>query len=339
MKPIRYTRVAACLSVALQLVVSAAFAQPHSDDTAGTHVRRGVELRRLGNDEAALAEFQRAQAVEASPRILAQIGLALQALGRWPEAEEATLAALSDDSDAWVEEHRELLRESLAAAQHHLGWMIVDCNVGGAELLINGRPAGKLPLDGPVRVIAGEVVLQVKANGYEPVLRKIDVLEGSRAREAVTLVQSQPPSVTDRDPASAGPPIRAPLAKAPATVLPLDLGNSRRMTVGWVTFGVGGTLAAGGLAAAAISAVYTARYNDDSRCFVWPQTRDQRCGADRGIVETTRVTAIVALATSAIAVGAGAFLLATTPPRQIGSAKGAVACRLAPGFVGCTGRF
>ncbi len=50
-------------------------------------LRKGNELRRVGRDREALAEFQRAARIANTARVNAQIALAEQALGLWVEAE------------------------------------------------------------------------------------------------------------------------------------------------------------------------------------------------------------------------------------------------------------
>src|SRR6185295_12934104 len=65
-------------------------------------LRHGNELRRQGRDAEALTEFQRAARIEESPRTTAQVALAEQALGMWPEAESHLSSALGRDSDPWI---------------------------------------------------------------------------------------------------------------------------------------------------------------------------------------------------------------------------------------------
>src|SRR5579872_6158721 len=90
----------------LMLVLAAAPAAAGPKDDADAAISRGVALRRQGNDTAALAEFQRARSLSPSPRAVAQVGLALQALGRWAEAEAEIEDALGDAHDPWIAKNR-----------------------------------------------------------------------------------------------------------------------------------------------------------------------------------------------------------------------------------------
>ena len=96
---------------ALMAGVTLAWAAPAAaqETPATALLREGIELRRAGRDAEALARFERAHAVEPSPRTLAQMGLAEQALGRWVRAEAHLRAALAPRDDAWIERNRAAL--------------------------------------------------------------------------------------------------------------------------------------------------------------------------------------------------------------------------------------
>src|SRR5258708_7445180 len=137
-------------------------------------IAQGVELRKEGHDADALAAFQRAYAMRASPRAAAQIALAHQALAEWLDAESGLEEALRASDDAWITRYHAQLEESLAAVQAHLGWLDVDSDVADAEIWIDGKFVGRASLDHPVRLVAGEARLLVRPPGYaaiEPTMR------------------------------------------------------------------------------------------------------------------------------------------------------------------------
>ena len=82
---------AALLSVA----ILAARTAEATGDAAEHLIKQGVELRAKGKDAEALVLFQKAYAATPSPRALAQIALAEQALGRWIEDRIAFLSQSS----------------------------------------------------------------------------------------------------------------------------------------------------------------------------------------------------------------------------------------------------
>src|SRR5262245_38202257 len=72
-------------------------------DAAEAAIKRGIELRKKGDDEQALREFTQAYQLSKSPRALAQMGVAEQALGRWVDAEVHVERALQASSDGWIQ--------------------------------------------------------------------------------------------------------------------------------------------------------------------------------------------------------------------------------------------
>ncbi len=167
-------------------------------------VKQGVELRRDGHDAEALAVFRRAYAIEATPRVIAQIGLAEQALSRWVDAERDLLLALARDEDPWIAKNAEPLRTALAAVQAHLGWLEVTCSVAGASLRVGGAELGEAPLS-PLRVVAESVSVEARRAGYAPVLIVVSVASGQHAKVELTMtpqpVVTAPPKPAVETPA------------------------------------------------------------------------------------------------------------------------------------------
>src|SRR5262249_18802318 len=146
------------------------------------------------------------------PRTLAQIGLAEQALGRWVIAETHVARALEATADPWIAKHRTALDGALAIIRQHLGSLEVVADVSGAEILVDGRAVGTLPLRAPLRLVAGSATLEVRAAGYQPVVRPLLIPAGGLARESVEL--------TPRALATA-PPVAAPAPEKISTPMPL----------------------------------------------------------------------------------------------------------------------
>jgi hypothetical protein len=227
---LRTVRAGAHLLVAwLVTAMSARADGPESESL----VQRGVELRRERRDAEALAAFREAYAKEPTPRTLAQIGLAEQALGSWVAAEEDLVRALADTRDAWIAKHAEGLARALEAVRTHLADLEVVANVPDAEVWIDGARIGSIPSARAFRVIAGHVELEVRAPGHPPLRRDLETAPGATAHEEVAF---EPP---------APPPAPTPLAAIDAPTPP----RSRASTVAWSLLGAGGALAAEGASA------------------------------------------------------------------------------------------
>jgi hypothetical protein len=162
-------------------------------------IKQGVELRRAGNDEAALEQFRRAYDLTPTPRALAQMGLAEQALGRWADAEAHVTRALASTHDPWIAKYEATLEQSRAAIAQHLGSLVVVGGPAGADVRVDGRSVGALPLAAPLRLEIGHVVVDVSARGHVPLTRDVSIVAGQIAREDVAL------SATSGEEAGASP--------------------------------------------------------------------------------------------------------------------------------------
>lgn len=176
------------LAGALTLATGLATAQPV--DVEAEH-RRGVALRAEGHDVEALAVFRALYERTGEGRALARMALAEAATARWIDAEEHLQRAMALTSDAWINANRASLDVALRAAQTHLGSLRLRGAVEGAASTINGHPV--TPRDGVVRVVAGDVRVEVRVSGYEPFVRDVTVPIGTDSTTLeVALVPAAP---------------------------------------------------------------------------------------------------------------------------------------------------
>lgn len=206
------------LAVTLLSLTAATGARAQEAD-AEAITRHGLELRREHRDLEALEEFRRAHALQPTPRAMAQIAFAEQALGRWVDAEADLDKAMQAKDDPWIKRNAAVLGMGLTSIQAHLGWLDVATDAPNAELWVNGVRAGALPLRAPLRVEAGSLTIEVRATGYAPAQRSSSVEPGGRARELVPMVPLEPASVAP-PPMVRGttPSATAPLQAAPRVV-------------------------------------------------------------------------------------------------------------------------
>jgi tetratricopeptide (TPR) repeat protein len=185
--------VAAALVVGLLLASAPVLADPEPAAPAGEAdlIRRGVAAREQGQDQLAYNLFKERFERYKSPRAEAQLGLAAQALGRWAEADEHVRAALGAANDGWIASNKKALEQALSVIEQHVGTLEVLGNVAGAEVLVDGRPLGRLPLVAPIRLSVGTAVVEMRAEGYAPLQRSVSVLPGQLTRETFDLVTIQ----------------------------------------------------------------------------------------------------------------------------------------------------
>lgn len=192
-----------------------------------------------------------------SPRSAAQLGLAEQAVGRWEDAEVHVSEALRSPSDSWVAKHRAPLDQALAAIRAHIARIEISGDPPGAEVRVNGRAIGRLPLARAVVVPIGQVDIECRAAGHKVAVRTLtlgaaeyqrvfvrldkDSGEGLRrepapkpagAGLAASASDQEPP--TDKDAAADGP---AAAGSAAADTTRVN-GSSTRAALKWTTLGL-----------------------------------------------------------------------------------------------------
>jgi hypothetical protein len=311
-------------------------------------IKRGLELREKGDDEAALGEFRRAEALSHSGRALAQVALAEQALGHWADAEAHLGEALRHDREPWVARNLHLLQPALADIRSHLGSLELSGGPAGADVLVNGAHAGTLPV-AAIRVPAGSVALEVRAPGHLPMSRTVIVPAGGLAREPVVLV----PVPASEQPSPPASPVHldgSPPGPAGGAAVPPAAGgwSGRRM--------LGAGLVAGGVASLAVGIVFHVMRNghasdfngagciDDNGQISGPAASN--CSSRYDDVQHAQDFAIAGYAGAALLGGVGTYLWLTdrgtgdASTRDSSARSGALACGLGGGFsLACGGRF
>jgi hypothetical protein len=176
-----------CLVVLVALVAQGgvAAAQTSCDEEA---VRIGNALRRAGRDDEALEHFRQAWEACHTPRARAQMALAEAALGRWLDADAHFGETLASGGDPWIERNRVQLEAVRAQVLGHIGYLELRGGVPGAEVLLDGRLVGTMPLGEPLRLVAGSVTLTVRSPGYQALTRPTLIAGGQLRQESIELI-------------------------------------------------------------------------------------------------------------------------------------------------------
>ena len=289
-------------------------AQAGPSEQASALLERGVDLRVDKRDAEALELFEKANALSPSPRAMAQIGLAEQALGRWVAAEQHLSAALASKDDPWIRKFSAALEDGLRVVRSHLASLQVEVNVTGAEVWVNGVVVATTPMREPVRVPAATAVIAVRAPGHVSAEVRRNIEAGQLIRETITLVATQPPrdeqhgGMAPPGPARPGKPVQP-----KADTKPIETaGGSSTRTWGYVAGGVGlaGFAATGVLAAMAVSKTSDLPQgcNDDPAHGCTPSQGDD-INTARGYARIANVTFGVGI----LGVGLGTLLLLQAP--------------------------
>jgi hypothetical protein len=198
----RPVRLRAAIAVATSLAFLARLAVAAAADPADALVEQGVNLRVQGKHVEALELFTKAHALSPSARTLAQIGLAEGSLHRWLEAENHLSRALAAHDTPWIENHRnrEALEQALSAVRGHIGSVIV-IGPAGAEVTVDGKPMGRLPLSAPLRLAEGAVRMEGTAPGRRPAAAPVTVTGGAESTVILELPAIAPALGVTAEPA------------------------------------------------------------------------------------------------------------------------------------------
>jgi hypothetical protein len=321
--------------VLVGLGAAPAAAQSAAERTESPEVEKlvtaAIALRAQSRDLDALETLKKAAEIEpGSVRVQVHLSNVYQALGEWLAADQYLRLALAQTNHPYVVRHRQALDEARSVIEDNIGMVEVDGQPAGAEVRLNGRLVGTLPLAAPVPVTVGSYTLEVKLAGHYSAVRPIAVAGHSFLRESVRLERLPTDELSTRTfPIGVGP--------GPGHDATLD----RPLERSWLTWTLAGLGAATGvtaIGAVVYREVHANRWNDDSRCLAVGQTRAELCGGERDKVESADG---LALATG-VAAGlftAGALLNAFVFTEPSTPRTGLAGCSLSPQGASCFGSF
>jgi len=255
-----------------------------------------IALRAANKDLEALQALKKAAEIDPeSVRVQVHLATVYQALGEWLLADDYLRLALAHENHPYVVRHRKSLDDAGRVISANIGRLEVEGQPAGAEVRLNGRLVGTLPLAAPARATVGSYSLEVRLDGHYTVRRPIVITGNSLIRESVRL-EPQPDES------------RAALASATQGDAHGDPTLDRPAERPWLTWTLGGLSVAAGvttISALVYREVHANNWNDNSQCLSVDQTREELCGAERDKVESAESVAVVAgVATGLFAAGA-----------------------------------
>lgn len=160
---------------------------PVRADDAEVAVERARALKKFGDramDSLRFADAYGAYAdvfaITRDPALLYNMGRALQALNRYPEALtklEAFEAVAPPALKARVPRLGQLIKD----LRGRVGTLEIKCDVKNARVLVRSTVMGKLPLAEPLRLRAGVAEVEVEADGYFPYRTTVTLPGGGKA--------------------------------------------------------------------------------------------------------------------------------------------------------------
>jgi hypothetical protein len=195
-------------------------------DRAVMLLDEGVALEAAGDTTGALAKYEQAEALQSTPRGLGLRGLVEEKTGDLPAAETHLKASTATSKDKWVRGNKPKMSQALRRIQKQLADLGVTNGpeAQGADLIINGRPAGTLPVaGGKVRAQIGSVTVQAKKPGYAMFEEIVELPNRAAKRSVMITLEEAPAPVPVVVPLPVAAPQPAPVPTEPPPVEPIPI--------------------------------------------------------------------------------------------------------------------
>jgi len=150
---------------------------PEVKKKAAGHFETGLKLYEDGDFSLALIEFERAYSYVPDYRVLFNIGQVSVQLGRYARAVKALKQYLQAGSKSILPARAASVQEDLKMLEGRTAQLRIDCNVDGAEILLDDIRIGVTPMEQSLLVDAGEHRLTLQKPGYVTRMERV-VLAG-----------------------------------------------------------------------------------------------------------------------------------------------------------------
>jgi hypothetical protein len=212
------------VSLVLLALLAQAGQQPTTSDAkarAQVLLKEGAQHYQQGSFADALEKFEQAYAVFPSPKLFFNIGQASRELGRPVDAVDAFEKFLVQATDA----SPELLAEAKRSVEElapKIGKLLIDCPLSGAEVTVDGKTVGRIPLADLIRVMPGKHQVTAMHPNATPAIENVIVAAGT-----VETVVMRPRPLGEPTPAPPAP------TSMPSPGLDLQAAQASPESPGW----------------------------------------------------------------------------------------------------------
>jgi len=293
---------------------------PVNLEEARLRFSRGVKLYREGDFRAALAEFNRANELGPSYRILYNIGQAQVELRDYAAAMKTFARYLEDGGSDISKDKYDEIATIIATCSERVAEVTVKVNRPDAEVFVDDVSVGKRPLGEALIVGAGQRRISAVVDGLPPVVRVIEVTGGDRLN--VELSFDAPVAPAEAPSTAAKPVVVVPPSLAPPSHTPF-----------WVSLIVTGALGAATLTTGILALSAKTRLDRELGRF---PSDDDHIASERTSVKTASLATDILGAATFLGAGVTTYFAVTT----LGSPKSAaVRVGVGPGTIAAEGHF
>lgn len=245
----RILAVAAALSIAAPAapVLAQQPTKAHQHEAA-TRFRKGLELFKDGDYQAALIEFRRAYELAPNFNVLYNIGQVYFQLQDYPHALTSLQKYLDEGADRIPAARRAEVARDIEKLKARVANLEITSAVADAEVTIDDVPVGKTPLGKPIMVSAGRHKVTISKAGFLPATKVVEIasvekqtvqLNPVEQKAAAPVVVQPPPPVVVQPPLAQTPLPPEPPPPPPSKPVPVaGIVVTGVLTVGAVVTGV-----------------------------------------------------------------------------------------------------
>ncbi|MFO0761190.1 MAG: PEGA domain-containing protein [Byssovorax sp.] len=234
---------------------------------AASRFKKGLDLFKDGDYQAALIEFRRAYELAPNFNVLYNIGQVYFQLQDYPNALNALERYLSEGGNNVPNSRRGEVEKDIEKLKSRVANLDINVNVPDAEIALDDVPIGKSPLSKPVMVSAGKHKLVISKSGFASVTRVVEVASGETPKIPVELVENKGPVINIEPPPTAT--VTAPPPPTATVTAPPPAEPPPPKSIPWAGWAVTGGLTVGAvvtgvLALGASSDLKTERENGNA---------------------------------------------------------------------------
>jgi len=329
------------------LVSGAAFGQSDAAKKRAQALQvEGLGLLQKGDSRAALEKFDEAFRLVQSPKILFNRGKAHRALGE-DVAALADFERFLDEAPYAPKESRVEAERAVQALRPRLAYVELQVEDVGSTITVDGREVGEAPLPRPLVVAPGAHEVRVVKSGMNDDVRKVSPIAGQKLRVVVKLTVVVAPPVAPAATTAAAAPAPSPAPAAPAvapgatppTIVVVTGGGQQpasparerpwQITAAWVSAGAGVLFLGAGITAQVLTSAKYDEFNDVPPMGMCNKTfKDSGGGPCPGLLEAAELRqklAIAGFAAAGVSL-AGALIFYLAAPSSSAGRDVAAAC-------------
>jgi hypothetical protein len=215
---------------------------------AATRFKKGLELFRDGDYQAALIEFRRANELAPNFNVLYNIGQVYFQLQDYPNALNALERYLSEGSSNIPSSRRAEVQRDIDKLRARVANMEILATVPDADIAIDDVVIGKSPLPKPIMVSAGRHKVTISKTGFTPTTKMIEIASGDSLKVPIDPIEQKatpivvvPDPNRPPDPVNVTPPPEVPVMPPPPPPKSAPIAGivvTSALTVGSVITGV-----------------------------------------------------------------------------------------------------